>query len=72
MSVFKFHPGVWVHDRFMDAAILIHKVQYKDEKRTRIRVSWRIRRASGELFDPCLPKQTLTILKKDYGLWTKI
>lgn len=63
----KFTPGFWTHEKFMDVAIEILKVQYQDEKRAKLKIHWWNRGWVGEPFRPFPTPNKLKIT--DFSGW---
>jgi hypothetical protein len=62
-----FHYGFWTHEKFSDVFIRVLKVQYRDHKRTKLKIEWWARGCHEPY---CLQiKDKLVINREDYDKW---
>jgi hypothetical protein len=64
-----FTRGYWIHDKFMDVAFLVTKIQFQDEKRAKLKGYWYNRGWTGNSFQifPTTDKLIIT----DFNGWKR-
>lgn len=65
----RFWPGYWTHENFMDVVVQVHKTQYEDNKRSKLKVTWWNRGWSGKPW-PLYQNQPLEV--KNFNGWKRI
>lgn len=68
-----FSKGYYVHKNFMDVAIEVVKIQYRNDRRTKLKIRWYNRGWVGQPFELYgMRPTTISVKHTDINNWVKI